>query len=154
MTHREGSGRLHAALVEARTVVGRLREALRALERDLATQRQQLDDAERRGRLAAAIPDPETVSIAERFAVRHREWIGLLERKMELQRDEITLAERDLAELSQQADMAGPEAPAHRPEAQAPEDPLLRHRLDRAAHEAAAEAQLAYLKKKMGKGEK
>ncbi len=154
MKHREGSARLHAALAEARIVVSRLREALKTVERDLASQRQQLEDAERRGRLAAAIPDAETVTIAERFAVRHREWVRLLERKAELQRDEILLAERDLAELGEQGGVAEPASSSSSGERPAPEDPLLRHRLDRAAHEAAAEAQLAYLKKKMGKGEK
>lgn len=152
MKHRDGSARLHAALAEARVVVDRLRQALRVVEQDLASQRQQLDDAERRGRLAASIPDAETVSIAERFAARHRAWIGLLERKAVLQRDEIALAEKDLADLGELGETvgAGRDPAPDVPEAAA-EDPLLRHRLDRAAHEAAAEAQLAFLKKKMGK---
>jgi fumarate hydratase class II len=156
MKHRDGSARLHAALAEARVVVSRLREALRVIEQDLASQRQQLEDAERRGRLAAGIPDAETVAIAERFAARHRAWVGLLERKAGLQRDEIALAEKDLADLADQGEAVGTgtEATPEPPGAGASEDPLLRHRLDRAAHEAAAEAQLAFLKKKMGKDPK
>ena len=137
-------------------MVGRLQQALRGMEQDLASQRQQLEDAERRGRLAASIPDADTVAIAERFAIRHRAWIGLLERKAVLQRDEIALAERDLADLAQQgggADSAA-DAPGDLAEPALYEDPALKHRLDRAAHEAAADAQLAFLKKKMGKDPK
>ena len=77
-----------------------MREALAATERELAVERKQLEDAERRGRLAAAVPDPETVAIAERYAARHRERVAVLERKIVVQRDELVLAERELAEMS------------------------------------------------------
>jgi hypothetical protein len=154
---RDGSARFHAALTEARATVARLEDALRTTERDLGLQRQQLEDAERRGRLAAAIPDPETVAIAERFVARHRERIELLERKVQIQRDELGLAVRDAAEIAEQARSGGAsdEAPAAFADpAPAADEALLRQRLDRAAREAAADAQLAFLKKKMGKESK
>ena len=59
---------LREALVEARAGITTMREALAASERELAAEQKQLADAERRGRLAAAIPDQETVTVAERFA--------------------------------------------------------------------------------------
>ena len=149
---RDGSARLHAALTEAKAAVSRLHDALRTTERDLGVQRQQLEDAERRGRLAAAIPDAETVAIAERFAARHREWVLVLERKVPVLRDEVRLAEREVEELAEQVPAAGTEPP-HRPVEReaAADEAYLRQRLDRAAREAAADAQLAFLKKKMGK---
>ena len=69
---------------------------------ELAAERKQLADAERRGGLAAALPDPETATIAARFAVRHRERITLLERKLVVQRDEVALAEREVEEMTGQ----------------------------------------------------
>ena len=151
-------GRLHDALVESKAAVNALRDGLAVTGRELALERKQLEDAERRGQLAAAIPDHETVEIAERFAARHRERVGVLERKLAVQQDELALAERLLAELmteargtsSAQEPAAGPPDEPARPQAGV-EDALLKHRMDQAAREAAADAQLAFLKKKMGK---
>jgi hypothetical protein len=93
---------LREALVEARFGITEMRRALAASEAELNSERKQLADAERRGRLAAALPDPETVAVAERFAVRHRERILVLERKITVQRDELTLAEREVQEMTAQ----------------------------------------------------
>jgi hypothetical protein len=153
-----GRGRLHDALVESKAAVNALRDGLAVTSRELALERKQLDDAERRGRLAAAIPDHETVEIAERFATRHRERVSVLERKLAVQQDELALAERLLGELMAETRGASParevsstpmEEPA-RPDAGV-QDAVLKHRMDQAAREAAADAQLAFLKKKMGK---
>ncbi|MEP6572026.1 MAG: hypothetical protein ABJD11_04995 [Gemmatimonadota bacterium] len=162
---------LQAALLEAKVAVGVMRDALAASERELELERKQLEDAERRGRLAAAIPDAETVQIAERFAERHRARSEVLGRKIAVQRDELSMAERELGEMNAQFRAAKqgtvngvrPEQEAAwrdlqaaggaRPETDV-EDALLRNRMDRAMHEAAADAQLEHLKKKMGKKEK
>jgi hypothetical protein len=163
---------LQAALLEAKVAVGVMRDALGASERELGNERKQLEDAERRGRLAAEIPDAETVQVAERFTLRHRERIVMLERKIAVQRDELSLAEREMAEMNAQFRAAKqgsvngsrPEQEAAwrdlqaaggaRPETDV-EDALLKSRMDRAMYEAAAEAQLEHLKRKMGKtGEK
>ncbi len=157
---------LQAALIEAKVAVGTMRDALAVTERELAGERKQLEDAERRGRLAAEIPDPETVEVANRFVAKHRERSGVLGRKLEVQRDELSLAERELQEMTlqfrsakfggaaaQSAEGAWREmqsAGGQRAETD-PDDVLLKHRMDRAGHEAAAEAQLAHLKKKLGK---
>jgi hypothetical protein len=166
---REQVAALQEALIETKVAVRGMHEALEATERELAAERRQLEDAERRGRLAAAVPDPETVAVAERFAARHRERAAVLERKVAVQRDELALAERELEELharfrgarlgaSGAAGSASAEAAWRDLEAAGAAQPetdvdgeLLKAQVDRAAYEAAVEAQLAYLKKKLGK---
>jgi hypothetical protein len=153
---------LKEAVLEARLGVRAMQEALAATERELATELRQLQDAERRGKLAAMVPDPETVRIAERYAARHRERTGVLERKLVVQREELALAERELAEmtLEARAAIAGhpsetiaaawrdlESAGATRPDDQ----DRMQAEADRQRRESAIEAQLAYLKKKLGK---
>ncbi len=153
---------LREAVLEARLGIGTMRDALAATERELASERKQLEDAERRGRLAAAVPDPETVAIAERYAVRHRDRASVLERKLVVQRDELVLGERELGDMTAEAkratagnpsasiaaawrdlESAGAERPGDQDRVQAD--------ADRQRRESAIEAQLAYLKKKLGK---
>jgi hypothetical protein len=153
---------LREALVEARLGLGTMRDALAATERELAAERKQLEDADRRGRLAAAVPDPETVLIAERYATRHRERVAVLERKLLVQRDELALGEQELAEMTAEAQRAAAGQPsesiaaawrnlesagATRPD----EQERTQADADRQRQESAIEAQLAYLKKKLGK---
>ena len=153
---------LREALLEARLGIGTMRDALAATERELASERKQLQDAERRGRLAAAVPDPQTVAIAERYAVRHRDRVSVLERKIVVQRDELTLGERELADMTAEAQRATAGGPsesiaaawrdlesmgATRPD----EQDRVQADADRQRRESAIEAQLAYLKKKLGK---
>jgi hypothetical protein len=158
---------LREALIEAKVGVSTMRHALDATERELAREREQLADAERRGRLAAQVPDPETVAVAERFTARHRERVSVLERKLVVQRDELALAERELADMLQEyrgarsgasfesidaawrdleaagGDRFGLETPPDGSSSDA----------DRKLKEA-VEAQLAFLKKKLGKDDK
>ena len=156
---------LREALVEAKLGLEMMRESLGATERELVSERKQLDDAERRGRLAAQVLDVETVSVAERFAGRHRERVAVLERKLAVQRDELTLGERELEEMAAQYRASGlPDADASlraawreieaaggtRPETDL-ESELLRAQTERRLMEEAVEAQLAHLKKKLGK---
>lgn len=153
---------LREAILEARLGVGTMRDALAATEGELAEERRQLADAERRGRLAAAAPDPETVAVAERFAMRHRERAAVLERKLVVQRDELLLAEREVADITAEAQRAAATGPsdsiaaawrdlesagAARPD----DDQRVQADADRQRRERAIEAQLAYLKKKLGK---
>jgi hypothetical protein len=156
---------LREALLEAKVGVGAMRNALIVTERELQIERRQLADAERRGRLAADLPDAETALLAERFAIRHRERVGVLERKLTVQRDELALAEREVEEMLGQyrAGRRGTGSDAieaawrdleaaggDRPDL-APEDERLRAESDRELKEKAVEAQLAFLKKKFGK---
>jgi hypothetical protein len=144
--------RLRAALVEAKVGADRLRNGFAATERELAHERKQLEDAERRGRLAAQVPDPETVAVAQRFAARHRERIALLERKLAVQRDELVLLEREVAEMRFELKGSGhTEPPAPGADHSAEDDALRAAEADRRRMHEAVEAQLAQLKRKMGK---
>jgi hypothetical protein len=153
---------LREAVVEARLGITEMRRALAASEAELSVERKQLSDTERRGRLAAGVPDAETVAVAERFAARHRERIQVLERKVVVQRDELALAEREVGEMTAQwrsAARSGPRsesldaawrdleaAGGFRPTDDS--DPRT-DELDQRKRDEAVEAQLAYLKKKM-----
>jgi hypothetical protein len=143
-----------------------MRSALVTTERELAAERRQLADAERRARLAGEIPDPETVVVAERFIVRHRERVGLLERKVVVQRDELMLAEREAADMLSEYRAARPgaafesidaawrdlqSAGAERPDLGLEADPAQSNSEEKLKQ--AVDAQLAYLKKKLGKEE-
>jgi hypothetical protein len=165
---RARAAQLHAALLEMKVAVGTMRDVLAATERSLTQERQQLEDAERRGRLAAQLPDPDTVRVAEQFVARHRERAAILEKKLSLQREELLLAERDLEQLSVEyrkvrQGTEGARTPAEeaawrdleaaggtRPETDVEQD-LLRNQLDRRQMDAAVEAQLEQLKRKMKK---
>lgn len=139
-----------------------MRDALAATERELASERKQLEDAERRGRLAAAVPDPETVAIAERYAARHRERVSVLVRKLVVQRDELVLGERELDDMTAEARRATAGNPSESiaaawrdlesAGAERPGDPdPMQADAERQRRESAIEAQLAFLKKKLGK---
>lgn len=159
--------RMRAAIREARGALQQLRDQIDAGHAALGAERRQLEDAERRGRMARDIGDTETAGIAERFATRHAERAAVLERKVAVLGEEAALLERDLAEMIQQLDetqrAAAPagaggagRSSAAQPAAggsgtPAEEDEILRARLDRAARERAAEDQLAAIKRKMGR---
>jgi hypothetical protein len=155
---------LREAILEAKVGVGTMRSALVATERELVIERRQLTDAERRGRLAAEVPDAETVALAERFVVRHRDRVTVLEHKLAVQREELSLAEREVAEMVNEFRTARPGAGSEsleaawrdleaaggeRPGTGLDEGPDQAEN-DRKLKEA-VEAQLAFLKKKMGK---
>lgn len=162
---REYAAGLREALLEARVGITGMRDALTRTERELAVERKQLDDAVRRGRLAAEVPDPDTVAIAERFAARHRDRVGVLERKLAVQREELALAQREVEEMASQyrgavrgsesasLDAAWRDLEAAGASRPASDDERLAADADRRMREEAVEAQLAYLKRKMGKGQ-
>jgi hypothetical protein len=154
---------LREALLEAKVGVATMRSAMVSTERELAAERRQLADAERRSRLAADVPDAETVALAERFATRHRDRVAVLERKLVVQRDELVLAEREAAEMLSDYRAARPGAPFESVEAAWRDleaaggerpgtglDDAQGAEADRKLKEA-IEAQLAFLKKKLGK---
>jgi hypothetical protein len=167
---RDVTGMMREAVIEARTSIEKMREGLATSEARLNHERQELADAERRGRLAAGIQDEQTAEIAERFAAKHRERVAVLEDKLEAQRAELALAEREYEEMKAQVverERSRPETEAarkvesawrdleaagiSRPETDV-EGERLRRSMDRAAREAKADEQLEQLKKKMGKG--
>jgi hypothetical protein len=163
---RDLTGQMRHAVVELKVSVAEMRQALAVTEEQLAVERRTLEDALRRGRLAAEIHDQGTVTVAERFAARHAERVGVLESKVAAQRAELTLAERELEEMTAQFRTMERERPTAsgaagawrdleaaggvRPETDLADD-LLKGQLERASREAAAEQQLRELKKRMGK---
>lgn len=160
---RDAATGLHAALVETKMALATMRDALAATERELEAERRQLTDAERRGRLAGEVGDAETVAVAERFVARHSERVTVLERRLAVQRDELALADRDYAELSDSyraARLGLPPDPA--PTASTDgvggvgtaaelELEAIRRRASRQEMDAAVQAQLAALKSKLGR---
>lgn len=160
---RASAGGMHDAMVETKVALGNLAEALARTERELASERTQLADAERRGRLAVEAGDQETVAVAARFVARHTERVAVLERRLAVQQDEVVLLERDYAELSDsyrmarrgipptptpritEADLDLPDVAAER-ELEGMERRATREELD-----AAVQAQLAALKAKLGR---
>lgn len=154
---RDLRGQMHRAAVEGRAALAKMRDDLSITEEELAVQRRQLDDARRRGRLAAEIDDQETVEVAGRFEAKHEERVAVLEQKLAAQHAELALAERDVGDMVEQlkemerrglaTDPAGATA-ADLPEAG---ETRLREDIDRAAREADADARLRELKKRMGK---
>ena len=163
-------GRMHDAVVEARASLIEMGQQLEATEHQLADQRRELEDAERRGKLAEGIGDRETVEVAERFAAKHRERVEVLSRKLDAQRAELVLAEREFSQMRDQLKQARTQrglkgeasdriesawrdiesAGGTRPELDTRNE-LLRSQMDAAAREAAADEQLRQLKKKMGR---
>lgn len=160
---------LEQSVVEMKLGLEDLRRSRDRTEKELADQRTQLADAERRGELAAGIQDAETVRVAGEFATTHRVRVAVLERKLAVQNDEVAMAEKDAAELLERLKNArrGLDAGGRSPTTEAAwrsleaaggvrpdtdlESELLKSRADRAAMEEAADAQLAHLKKKLGK---
>ncbi len=94
------------AMVHAKLGLQDLREGIAVTESRLATERTELETVRRRLGLAAQINDSETVAVAERFAAQHAERVAVLESKRMVQQQELTLAERELDEMSSQLRMA------------------------------------------------
>jgi len=168
---RDLARQMREAVVEAKVSVQETSEAVSRAGGELAVERQRLADAERRGRLAAEIQDQETVTVAGRFAAKHRERVGVLERKLAALNDELALYERELADMQAQLARVERDRPLTEAERSAErawrdlqeaggvrpgggtdlQDELLKSDLDRTAREAAADQQLRELKKKMKK---
>lgn len=178
---RAAVARMKATLVAARMGLDDVRRAIAETRARLDRERAERDTARRRGALAAGINDRETVSVADRFARQHEERAALLERKLDLQVAELAAAERDVEEMTREmkgvvagtsgatptregadrtpsgGSRAAPD-PHHRAPDATDDDAGLRDELDaiararsRATRDAAADEQLAALKRRMGK---
>lgn len=153
---RDLRGQLHRAAVEGRAAVMQLKDALAKTERELLLERRHLDDARRRGSLASDVGDEETSAVANRFVTRHSERVSVLEQKLEAQRAELALLERDVTEIVEKLrDVERRQGvPDHGSRVQPPLDTdggALEAELDRSAREADADARLRELKNRMGR---
>jgi hypothetical protein len=152
-------------IVQARLALDDLRDGVDATRKRIAEERRELETIRRRKGLAQGVGDAETVSIAERFETQHAEKLAVMEQKLAVQENELALVEREVAEMKEQfkAAAAGvgsglrgapPDATDPLDENHSALEQQLRD-LDRTARRAdanaAAEAQLAELKRRMGK---
>jgi len=163
------ASQMREAVVEQKAGVRAMQEDLAKARALLEHQQAELVTAERRRDLALSIQDTETVTVAEKFIVRLRERVVVLEKKVAAQADELGLAERDLAEMTTQLADAAKKHPSieadrsanaaweglgkggmDRPEVDL-ESELLQGRMKRAAREAEADAKLEEMKKRMGR---
>jgi hypothetical protein len=153
---RDQAAGLRAALIEFKVGISQLRDALTRSERELDTARREAGDYARRRELAGAIDDQETVRIAAEFTAKARERVDLLERKVIVQRDELAMAEREYEVTKQRFQAASRGLPLDGPspaedvagiEGSSSRDQTM---MDHRAREAAVEAQLEHLKKKLG----
>ncbi len=159
------------ALVMAKLGVEDLEQGVAITRKKLDAERQGLDTVMRRKGLAAGINDAETVAIAEKYEGQHREKIAVLERKLEAQEAEASIARRDYDEMLTQLKAASagagsvgagaaPPGTSRGPtdaELGLPDDGALNAELDsmhrqraREAKDADADARLEELKRRMG----
>jgi hypothetical protein len=151
---------MREALVEAKVGLAQSRAARDTTSAQLERERAELATVRRRGQLAAAINDAETVRLAAEFERKHSERIVVVERKLGALEQEVALVERETADMSAQLKrLAGGGDPAA-PPSSASIDPLaedlseldaMRRTADRSARDADAERRLADLKRRMGK---
>jgi hypothetical protein len=164
-------GRMKSTLVQAKLGVDDLREALSLSRRKLELEQHELVTVRRRKELAAAVPDAETVAVAERFERHHEQRVQVQEQKIAVQMRELELAERELEEMKVELRNAMSGIPAGGSAGPAPsiEDPLddpladtqggtVRDEIDSLARERArseraadADRRLEELKRRMGK---
>ncbi len=93
-------------MVHAKLGLQDLRAGIAATEAKLRIERGELETVRRRQGLAAQIGDAETVAIAEKFGAQHAERVAVLESKLLVQQQELTLADRELEEMTSQLRLA------------------------------------------------
>lgn len=144
-------------LVLARVARDDVRAVYAASMQKLEGARTELATIVRRGDLARQIDDLETVAVAQRFADTQRATVGLLERKVAVQYEELSLAERTVTEMEAELKAVtgrGP-APDLTPDPSvagaASVDSSDFRALDDAARAQTADERLAELKRRMGR---
>jgi len=164
--------RMRDTLVQAKMGLQDLRDGLAKSRQRLEQERRELDTVLRRKKLAEGIADTETVRLAEQYERLHVERVEVLTRKVDAQESELSLAEREVAQMMAELKSAssgslGASGPASATAAAMEEleselgtndgapvreeiDALGRSRA-RAAREADAAQRLEELKRKMGK---
>jgi hypothetical protein len=148
---------MREALVSARVAVRELHEGTDETRRRRGAEREALETVRRRLRLAGEIGDAETVRVATEYERRHIERVGVLERKLEAQEAELSLAEREIEEMTRQFKAAAAGVPPPGEARAVPDAPgdgadaELRRSIDRSAREAEAQRMLDELKRRMGK---
>ena len=96
---REIVSRMRDTLVQAKMGLQDLRDGVAKSRQRLEAERREVETVQRRKRLAQQIGDTETVRIAEEYEALHSEKLNVLTRKIEAQEGELTLAEREVAQM-------------------------------------------------------
>ena len=166
---RAGLARMKQTLVTARLGLDDLRAGVEITRQRLEKEKGELETMRRRKGQAAGINDAETLALAEKYGAHHGERAAVLARKLEAQAAELTIAERDVAEMTAElkgamAGIPGASRSGSLDAANAEVDDITRERGDvaseidalgrasaRSARESEAEARLAELKRRMGK---
>lgn len=91
--------RMRDTLVQAKVGLQDLRDGLEKSRRRLDAERRELETVQRRKRMAEQINDAETVRLAVQYEQLHSERLQVLTRKLEAQESELSLAERDVAQM-------------------------------------------------------
>ncbi|MGH7618167.1 MAG: hypothetical protein ACREPM_13150, partial [Gemmatimonadaceae bacterium] len=102
-------------LVQARMGLDDLRGGLDKARERLAAEERELETTRRRKQLAEGINDRETVGLAVKYEQMHAERAEVLKQRVAAQEAELALAERDVAQMSQElkAVLAGTDPRAH-----------------------------------------
>ncbi len=160
------AARMKDTLVQARMGLDDMRDGLEKARQRLALESRELETVRRRKTLAEGINDQETVDVATKYEAMHAERVSVLQQKVDAQSAELSLAERDVAQMTAELKAvvngtdprgaAGPVLdPGIDPDANAS---ALRDEIDalgrsraRAEAESDADRRLEELKRKMGK---
>lgn len=146
---------MREAVIEARAAIKYMEESLAKSEEKLGRESRSLEDALRRGGLAAGIGDQETVDVAERFAAQHGEKVEVLQRKIEAQNAELAIARREEISMTNQLKTAQRGGPGVRSGAgestPGRNEDALEYEIEQRDNESLARRQLEELKRRMGK---
>lgn len=134
-------------LATAKRALERLRADLLASGQELATEEAQVAICARRAAMAEKIGDAETARIANEFMRKHTDRAAILQRKVEVLRDELAMRQDELAIMEQQAE-------AEFAEIRQAQADRIKHdaefrQLDQQRRERDADAMLEELKKRM-----
>jgi hypothetical protein len=94
------ASRMKDTLVQAKLGLDDLRGGLDTTRQRIAAETRELETIRRRKQLAEGIHDGETVKIAATYEQMHVERIDVLQQKLAAQAAELTLAERDVEQMS------------------------------------------------------
>lgn len=152
-------------LVQAKMSLDDLRQGVVVTEKRLQRERAEFETVVRRKGLAESRGDAETVEVAARFEAHHAERLAILEKKLDAERGELAMLEKEVEEMTVQlkaansgvgsgmrAGVVGEELDLDSKDSELNRDlNALDRERKRAAHDADAEARLAELKRRMGR---
>lgn len=94
------ASRMKDTLVQARLGLDDMRDALAKARQRLAAEERELETVRRRKQLAEGIGDRETADVAAKFEQQHAEHVEVLRQKVAAQEAELSLAEKEVGEMS------------------------------------------------------